>query len=389
MKIEKHISLLLLQHECVILPHFGGFITQSTPGRLSLDGKTFLPPDKRILFHQDLQANDGLLLNRISTKEKLTMKEAAIHVQEFVDQLKTELANKSLVNLSNIGKFYFDKERKLQFTPDSKSNKNINSFGLDQVNVAPINRTADFKEQEELEIISAISLEAKPAKKRTFKWQNAMKVAAVLILAAGIVFQVYQKGLQASDFQDGQLDQFSFSSITSPFANLITDKDEQEDLIYKKAPSVTINTVQKEDLTKEALAPKKENTATTLASEEKITVKDDVKVADNSTKDKMEEPVAETKKSKTIRKPIFLDPQNYQEVYIVVGAFASERNASKLIKKIRQKGLNASIIPSKGKLNRVGISGFQNFDEAADALLLAKKTFAPSAWILSKKEINS
>ena len=126
-----------------------------------------------------------------------------------------------------------------------------------------------------------------------------------------------------------------------------------------------------------------------MASEEKITVKDDVKVADNSTKDKMEEPVAETKKSKTIRKPIFLDPQNYQEVYIVVGAFASERNASKLIKKIRQKGLNASIIPSKGKLNRVGISGFQNFDEAADALLLAKKTFAPSAWILSKKEINS
>ena len=59
--LARHIELLLLEHDCVIVPGLGGFIANHTEARYTGDEEhLFLPPYRTIGFNQQLQVNDGL-----------------------------------------------------------------------------------------------------------------------------------------------------------------------------------------------------------------------------------------------------------------------------------------------------------------------------------------
>ena len=44
MKIEEHISELLFEHDCVIVPDFGGFVCNYAPARIDPVKHLFEPP---------------------------------------------------------------------------------------------------------------------------------------------------------------------------------------------------------------------------------------------------------------------------------------------------------------------------------------------------------
>ena len=61
--LARHIELLLLEHDCVIVPGLGGFIANHADARYTGDEEhLFLPPYRTIGFNQQLQVNDGLLV---------------------------------------------------------------------------------------------------------------------------------------------------------------------------------------------------------------------------------------------------------------------------------------------------------------------------------------
>ena len=51
MKVEKHISELLYDHDCVIIPELGGFVGNYTPAQIHPVRHTFTPPFKNIIFN--------------------------------------------------------------------------------------------------------------------------------------------------------------------------------------------------------------------------------------------------------------------------------------------------------------------------------------------------
>jgi len=54
LSIDGIIGELLLRHNCVILPGFGGFIAQRQPARIDYHSGTMHPPGKSILFNRQL-----------------------------------------------------------------------------------------------------------------------------------------------------------------------------------------------------------------------------------------------------------------------------------------------------------------------------------------------
>ena len=60
-RIISHIEKLLLKHDCVIVPHIGGFVLQHIPAHYEKDEQIFYPEQKEIVFNRELQHNDGLL----------------------------------------------------------------------------------------------------------------------------------------------------------------------------------------------------------------------------------------------------------------------------------------------------------------------------------------
>ena len=55
-ELERHIEILLLRHDCVILPGFGGFMTHHVEARYDEAERLFLPPLRTIpIAHHRLQ----------------------------------------------------------------------------------------------------------------------------------------------------------------------------------------------------------------------------------------------------------------------------------------------------------------------------------------------
>ena len=54
MYIEELIGDLLLRHNCVVIPTFGGFVAGQTSATFDASKGTILPPRKSLLFNKQL-----------------------------------------------------------------------------------------------------------------------------------------------------------------------------------------------------------------------------------------------------------------------------------------------------------------------------------------------
>ncbi len=180
MNITNYIQDLLYRYECVVLPGFGAFLTQKHSAYLDEEKNEFFPPKKVISFNRQLIKNDGLLANYISEVQEVSYNTANNMIREFVYELENSLQKDSHVELNRIGKFFLDKEDKLQFEPLSEINFLTQSFGLSSFNAGKINREVYREQVEELEEKAPILFT--PNRRRTAVW----KYAAVGVIAIGL-----------------------------------------------------------------------------------------------------------------------------------------------------------------------------------------------------------
>jgi len=181
MMIEKHISALLYRYQCVMVPGFGAFITETVSARYNETSNTFSPPKKSILFNSLLQQNDGLLANHISLEEHLTFNEALRQIQEQVALWKTALAANEVVYLKNIGELSLNEDQKIQFEPVGSTNYLTSSFGLTSVMSVPLTRETLSQQSKTIALPSPVK------QKPRLQW---MRYAAVFAGAIGLYSSV-------------------------------------------------------------------------------------------------------------------------------------------------------------------------------------------------------
>jgi hypothetical protein len=113
----QHINDLLFLHECVVLPDFGGIISNYCASSFEEKTSTFYPPKKELSFNKNLSNNDGLLITYISEKEGVSYEKAARGLSFFVEDLKVKLNRGQRVVFDNIGVFYLDRKFNILFEP--------------------------------------------------------------------------------------------------------------------------------------------------------------------------------------------------------------------------------------------------------------------------------
>ncbi len=137
MILEKYISTLLYNHDCVVVPEFGAFIAQKTNSAFLQETSTFCPPSKQLVFNPSLTKNDGLLIQHIALGEKLSFEKAKEEVESGVQFWKNHLRNNTVLSLHNLGTFAQDEKGFLSFT-SSNENFLLDSFGLESVRASYI-----------------------------------------------------------------------------------------------------------------------------------------------------------------------------------------------------------------------------------------------------------
>tara|TARA_Y100000739_G_C20580146_1_gene452413 strand:+ start:278 stop:1243 length:966 start_codon:yes stop_codon:yes gene_type:complete len=129
MLIKQYIKELLYIHECVTIPSFGAFLTQSTRAFVNYEVGNFEPPKKIIGFNILLKNNDGVLANHLAKKEKISYEKALKKIEKEVIIWKQRLNTQNLF-FPGIGEMKLTYDKKIEFFPSRQINFDSNSFGL-------------------------------------------------------------------------------------------------------------------------------------------------------------------------------------------------------------------------------------------------------------------
>ncbi|MCB2221232.1 MAG: SPOR domain-containing protein [Bacteroidetes bacterium] len=332
MNVPFYISELLYEHDCVIIPGFGGFVGHYAPAKIHPISHSFHPPSKNILFNAKLNRDDGLLLDFIGQQEKIHYNEAKQKVDRFVMEIKGQLEQKQKVKLNNIGVLKLDQEDHILFEPDPSTNYLEESFGLPGFVSPPINRKGLQKRKE------TIFADRKPLKVKEQpyrrKWVPYLALIPLVVILGWFLFS--QQGLNITGAQKTGI-------VTLP-------ESVNEDITAShKRPSENIQTPSLKDLdfTDNAVGVIDESENNAKAPEEKI-----------------------------LQKPLY---------HIIGGAFADPDNADKLIAILRKKGYDAEHAGlSASGLHMVRYMATEDKNEALVNLAMIRKDDNPAAWLLKK-----
>ena len=189
MQIEKHISDLLYRYQCVTVPGFGAFLTETVSAHVTGSASSFFPPKKVVSFNANVKNNDGLLANHVALQEKMSYELAVIKIGDVVNEWTYLLQNRNRVVLKNIGKISVNNEMNWVFEPANTVNYLTDSFGLSSFVSPEIIREVLKQEVEALEEKAPIIFT--PERKKDYSYLKYAAIFVVMLGAGGFGYKTY------------------------------------------------------------------------------------------------------------------------------------------------------------------------------------------------------
>ena len=333
--VEKYIADLLFEHDCVIIPTFGGFVARNASATFAKTGNVLLPPSKSIVFNKNLSNNDGLLAGYIMKQEQANYQQANVIIENFVSDCKHQLETQKRFELLGLGVLYKSAENNILFEQDNRVNHNTSAFGLPAVSALKIVREE-----------KSITLKPELQYRQDIQVKKIKPIRRIAI-AASLALFIFTLLFIATK-------QNPFNNVLATINPFSLNKKTAVAEIKTKAISTSTPIVAKVE--KEHVVIKPVVTPDTVSLDKTNVVK-------------TTETIAEW----------------YKEPYqIVVGCFAVKQNAYKLINKLEQQNLQASIAGKNAKnLYVVSVAGFSDEVTARKKLFQIKEQYA-SAWLFKR-----
>ena len=338
-RLTKYIVQLLHDHDCVIIPEFGGFVAQYKPASLDRVTGFYSPPSKQILFNINLKNNDGLLANIVAQEQDISFQRATQVIADFVTTINKELKEKKTFQFIHLGTLFYENNA-LMFKQKS-DNFLGSSFGLPPINVN------EFKSVESQinEPTKVFDVAPKMLSTNT-KWWVAAAIVPILFYSAWIPLKTDLLN-NPSNFSYSDLNPFTYSKEIKTGASF--NKVNYKDVETTNNISITSNNTIKE-------IDRVEN-STELSGNPLII---------------NEEPIHEVKALAT------------PKYHVIVGCFGNPKNSSRLIKKLNKKGYKAYKLDVHKNLHRVALATYDQKEDAILAQIQIKEEEKMSSWVLTK-----
>jgi nucleoid DNA-binding protein len=384
-KIEDIIGNLLLRHNCVIIPGFGGFVAKQIPARIDYKNGILSPPSKSLLFNRQLINNDGLLISELALQHTISYNESTSKIDQLIADWNSELSAGNRISIDKIGFLFFDQERNICFEQDRYFNLLLSSYGLGSVHFLTETDIviANQKTESELSVklveetvltpeikteiivdkqpIIVLSKEKKVIQEHQhvntqFKKSNFWKYAAATLLIPILFYSLWIP--MKTDVLESKI--ISFQDF-NPF--------------HKKGQAV----YKQESISN--LIKDSEKVDASLEKQLEVVESDENVYSYNLTEDTyllVDTGVGKVGNNENqVYKVINLNKSfNY-----IVGCFSDETNAQNLVNELNSKGFSAFIKDKKGNLSRVSIGATDSQDEL-DKLISKANSAGFKGWIL-------
>ena len=116
-ELERHIEILLLSNDCVVVPGLGGFVAHYIEARYDEEDALFLPPLRTLGFNAQLTMNDSLLAQAYVEAYDISYPEALRRIEDEVEELHQHINNEGFYELHDIGTLATNGEGHLEFHP--------------------------------------------------------------------------------------------------------------------------------------------------------------------------------------------------------------------------------------------------------------------------------
>ncbi|GGK03039.1 SPOR domain-containing protein [Parabacteroides faecis] len=317
LRIITHIERLLLVHDCVIVPGFGGFVLQAVSAVYDEKEHLFKPQRKEIVFNVTLQHNDGLLSESYMQMYDVNYRKAQLMLEEDVADMKVVLQEDKKLSLGVLGSFSLGMEGQVIFHPGESDAFSVGSYGLVSFNFPQLQPV--LAEREEVALLTR-------KRKKDILYipvnRKLLRVAAASAAAVALFLLV------STPVKD--VNQAAYTASFVP-----------TEMVVKSAPEI--------------------KPAEEIASEETIApeineVKTERKVAAVA-------PSREVKRQKITPEPAIAKP-NLKMYHIVIASFPTEDQADKYIAGVdRQECKHVSKVVRDGKY-RIYADKFDNREQA-------------------------
>jgi len=356
-ELDRHIEILLLSNDCVIVPGLGGFMAHHAEARYDEEDHTFLPPLRTLGYNPQLTMNDSLLVQSYVEAYDMSYPEALRRIEDEVNELKQHLENEGQYDLNDIGVLSVNEDGKYIFSPCEAGILTPQFYGLSSFEMAPL---GELKKQQKAptHVVEVAAEPAEPAdtlettdvtETETIEEEEERAIVikmswvrnAVAVAAAVLAFFLMTTPVTNSENNQ------SMGNLNNSLLVGMMPKDSN----IKKIDISKINT-SKPVVKNDSVAPVKEVTKT-------VTKADTTSVAVN------------------------------QELRycIVLASYISKKNANAFVEELHQKGYAEAKVFIRNNVTRVIYGNFRTVNEAYNKLnSIQKRKGLEEAWVLKVKD---
>lgn len=377
-ELARHIEILLLENDCVIVPELGGFIAHHQPAHYEESEGVFLPPTRTVGFNPQLTMNDGLLVQAYMQTHHTDFPDAGRMLSRKVKDLKETLYNEGIAEMPGIGTLHYTMYGNYEFHPLENGVLSPDYYALDTFSMTPLSAEIleEPKREEESPIVEY------PEKKREFTlnpswWEHAVAVAVAVVLFFVLSVPVentyIDKGNYASLGTDCLFDAIRSQSVATSLNYRTVDEPQKSKSSHVVPVVVKVEKVAQTAKVEEA--PKTKEISKTVEAP---------KVAETSkpkTAPKTAPKVKETPVTKAAPKV-----EAKKKYHLIVASLTTSSDAKRVLQEYKRQGYaGASILENKGRF-RIAIDSYEDKSAAYGKLNELKKADAfKNAWMLTSK----
>ena len=382
-ELARHIEVLLLENDCVIVPGLGGFIAHNKAAEFKDSANVFCPPVRTIGFNPQLIINDGLLAQSYMQAYDTDFPDASRKIESVVSQIKDSLYKNGQAELENIGTLYYTMAGVYGFEPYQNAFFSPSLYGLGSFSISPLSELKPVKETTVeprimIETVSSCEEDRKEkAKQRHIikrMAEHAVGIAAAVILFFVLSVPVENTYLDNSSYAslgaETMLDAIRSKSMAT--TSLETKDIKQNNATNRRNNVNTLRPVAVKSVKVEKAEPKasKEVKASPAVAKKEVVKTEAVKAETKGTK--------EVQKSNTV--------QN-KGLFVIVASLQTMQDAEKELAKFKKQGYNEATILASDNRYRIALYRFTDKSKAYEKINeLRKDEQFKTAWLLNKSK---
>lgn len=368
----------LRKNECVVVPEFGAFITQTQSASLNYITNRFTPPHREIVFNSNITADDDAFARQYAETKNISLEAASKEIHDFAMQTLARVEAGDKVEMKGLG-ILSSVNGQIIFKAEDTNELLDEAFGLKSFTAQPILRLHYDKREEQKEekkssekepIVIApfkitIAEEDAVTRRHNFSWVRSIAATA----ATALILFILAWHTDRTSPNLASAIPFFYSSPNEYICQVMAKNTE------------TIQTPVVSENSEEVAEPKVE---TVCGQETENNISEENGKNEVAEENNEIEATPEVDSAEVIEEVV---PHIENHYFIIGASCATEAKAASIRESMISKGFSTSVIMFSEKRNtwRVTYEGHPTKEEALPRLEAIRAEYDETAWLLFQK----